>query len=513
MSGVFSDHSVGKMVKVSEKQENIFVDEYVILPDSLGGIGKIIFMDLFPSLHTVEKRESKVDLLGVLRYRISYVAEDPFSSIKVMEGEIDIKGQVDFQDSRMSDAVVHTDCRIESVDYSVINSKKVSINAVIKANCALFQQSIEPYLSMDGEDDTAALLKREERLYSLRELKQQDFEVKGKLHIEFEKNEISQVATARIAEIRTETKAMEDGMSLDFYIRAQVGYVDSVGTFCFEYIDFEGQKMMDIEPNYDNVQYILKHTVRDLKVEVMEDNDGEQRVLDLTVDVDVMAEIYEETTIEYLQDIYFMDSKEELVVKEIEILKNLDRLEKSFEERAYYEGVGNFKEVYITSSHLDFTDLKKDHLVDLNGKILMRGILIPEEENAIPKGIEIEMPFTHTIALGMDTRAVEPRVYLRVEDILVSYIDEQKAEFQVYLKAEVELMEKKTIRVVEDVIKGESIEEVDDSSAVVKLYYTCPQDTLWTVCKKYRVKQDALVSINEDLDLEHLETGTMMLIP
>jgi hypothetical protein len=515
MAGEFLEDSIGKLVKVSLKSENIFVDEYVIVPDALSGVGKIVFVNLFPGIKKVDKIVGGAQLKGGLRYHIGYIADDPFSSIKVLTGDIDYSGEVSLDEIGDLKNYVKANCRIDKLDYSIINSKKISLNVVIKADYEFCAWNREQYVVDGNYGKDAETLKKSETVFSLVDIKEEEFEVTGRIQIPFDQDEISQVALSNLKQYTSDIQEKDGRVWIDIHGKVEAGYISSQGKFYVESEDFEWEKSINLDSILDKLKYTLTTSLKDLEIYLTEDGDGELRILEYVAKFDSFLEIYEEVQMEYLEDVYFLKSEGKVEVKEIEVLKDILSTQKTIDLQAFYEGMGNFRDVTITSSFVDFDVSQEENQIIVDGKVFMRGILIPEEEGDFAKGIEIELPFTNPIYIKNDgvLNFENTRVNLAIEDVSASFIDNQKTEFLVNIRVDIEVLETKKVEVVCDVEQGDLIEAQDDQSSIVKLYYTTPDDNLWNICKRYKVKKEELKEINEGLNFDSLESGVMVLIP
>jgi hypothetical protein len=515
MAGEFLEDSIGKLVKASLKSGNIFIDEYVIIPDALSGVGKIVFVNLFPGVKKVDQVSSGAHLKGVLRYNIGYIADDPFSSVKVLSGEIDFSGDVSLEGIGELESFVKTNCRIDKIDYSVINSKKISLNVVIKADFEFCFWRREPYVVDGNYGKEAQTLKKTETVFSLVDIKEEEFAVTGRIQIPFDQDEISQVALANVKQYTGDIREEDGRIWVKIKGEVEAGYISTQGKLHVESADFGEERSIHVDTILDGLKYTMNASLKDIDTYLTEDGDGELRVLEYTTTFDALIEIYEEVQMEYLEDVYFLKSEGDVEVKEIEVLKDILNYKKSINLQAFYEGMGSFHDVYVTSSFIDFGAREEENQIIVDGKVIIRGVLIPQEEGEFAKEIEVDMPFTNAIAMDdfEDINFENMRLNLTIEEVSVSFIDNQKTEFDVNIRADIGMFKTKKIEVVCDVEQGAGIEIQDEQSAIVKLYYTSSNDTLWNICKKYKVKKEELQDINGDLNFDALEDGAMVLIP
>ncbi len=515
MTGEFLEDNIGKIVKIKEKSENIFVDEYVIVPDSISGIGKVVFVNLFPADKGFSKVNAGISVDGVLRYNIGYISDDPFSSIKILSGNINFEGFIRGDDFDCEDKYVNTGITLEKVDYSVINSKKISLNVALNLNCIFCEWQYEKYLIDANCGDNAQLLTNKFLASTLVDIKQQDFEVEETIQIPFEKDEIQDIAFSNISSYTSSFEEGTDGLTLKLDISAKIGYISTQGELIVEDIQFQKEKIINLDNIPQGLKYIVTSQLKDIEVQGVDDDDGELRVLELRSKFESFIEVYEEIDFQYVQDAYFTDANEKIESQELEILVNMHNYKKTLQLSSLYEGVGNFKDVYITNSNIDFNHSVNEKDILLNGTLNMRGILIPDSEDDSPKGIQIELPFEETIQTDYDFDCTtdDIRLSLITEDVFASCADEEKVEFNASLALEITILERKKILCAQDIEKIDTLDKEDESSSTIKLYYTKENEFLWDICKKYKINKADITNVNEEIDFDNLAKGTMLLIP
>lgn len=507
------EEQLGKMNKIMERKENIFIDEYLLIPDAVSGIQKISFVHLFPGVGQVMNNGAQITVQGVLRYCVGYISEDPFSSFRTLTGRIEYSEIVTHFDGVENEGFIVPKFSIDKMDYAAINSRKVSLNAVIQMQLTMYGCQNNSYVVDIDHEEGVELLKRDEKGYKLADVKFIEDQSKGTLKIVSEVDEIGEIAWVNITQVKPHERLVDEESCLDLNIFAEVGYISSAGKLEIESVEWKAEKALYLDGNRMHSKRIYRCWIKDVKADAAEDEDGEMRVISISLDYGVFMEAYEETDLEYVEDAYFLDATETCEVETLQIIKEINTVHKTFEVKDYYEGVGSFKDVCITSSHIKWEHELQGGEVFVSGKIHMRGVLIPMEGEGVI-GIEIEMSISQTLSLDSSHVQTKDDIHmvLEIEDILVSYIDEQKAEFQVNLRAEMHVFETKSVTVLKSIEKAEKIEKSNESESLMRVYYVSEGECSWEVCKRYRICKELLQAYNTEHDLENLEKGTLLVI-
>lgn len=518
MSGIFSKESIKNYVDLKTHSGNIFIDEYIHVPDSLSGIKEIMFLDVFPSLETSEILNSKLSVTGVLRYSIVYVTEEHFGSIKVLRGGINFSSIIDFDLELTPDMKCETWLSMDRADHSMVNTRKISLNALVKANTNFAQTDEKSYVSGVLDAEKTEVFNGEGEYFIHSGVKDEEFKVSHKMEIPFDKPEISEILSVNIVSYDNSYIMKGPDLGLRSSVKAKILYLSTKGKLCTEDVEFGNDEIDSIKLDNPSREHhvLLKTRLKDIVSEAMEDNDGERRIVKVEIKFLGVFNIYEKVKASYLKDFYHMENETKIKSVNMSLLKDINNIQKSFPIRGNFDGLGEFEEIFINGANVVFDHVVEDrNVLIVSGVVKMNSILITQEGHDTGGVKYFELPFSETISseADLDLFVDELKIDLRAQDFMYSILSDNRIEVEVRMDLNINCFSKEEVKMIEEVEIGQPICEEQKDQTLIRLYYTCTDDTLWNICKKFRINRDELSLINEGVDFDKLETGKMLIIP
>jgi hypothetical protein len=516
MSGNSSKDSIKILNKIAEETGNIFIDEYIIVPDSKSGIKKILLFDVFSAIDSSEIVNSRINVTGMLRYNIVYISDDNFDSMKILSGNLNFANLMDYNIHLTSENRVETWCKVDRLEHSLVNSRKISLNAVLKASHLFFRIDTKKYVVDVPNFEDAQMLKGEKDILDFHSFKEELFSIVGSFEIPFDKPEIDNVALANILSYETDFAKKEYEIEMNCKIKARFAYISTQSDLCFEEFEFSTDEIINVEDMPSDSKYFYRSYLKDIITDICEDGDGERRIVKFQVKLGVIVEIYQSKRIEFIQDLYYMDMESTLKNTEIMVIESSHAIDKRFKIQTVFEEVGSYEEIYICSSDLNcnVSSNQYDEL-SIMGNVKLKGILFSSQNQQDTKEITLNLQFeermlTDNYTLNGDGNV---RLNLVIDDVMVSDLGRERLECEVVVIARMEMFLYDKIEIMEEVELGARIINPMSEHTSFKLYYTSAKDSLWNISKKYRIRKDELKSINEDVDFDNLMPGVMLLLP
>ena len=267
---------------------------------------------------SIVAEEGKVLLKGVLSFFLLYLTNEDIRPIH------SIKGQIPFEETlNAADAVSgkETDCHIELEDCqaNMINSRKVSIRAIVSFHC--WQENIHSYpIGTDIVSSNASRADMENfpsidglyRQFNDFETTQPVMQKKDILRIKDEcilpkgKPNVDTILYHELVPQNLQTRIIDDGIRILGDVRLFVLYIPDTDERKLEYLETELPFDSIISCQNCSDDLILDIDFLDLNssLELKPDEDNENRIFDYECNLRLSLHFYRHTMISYLKDAY-----------------------------------------------------------------------------------------------------------------------------------------------------------------------------------------------------------------
>lgn len=304
-------HSVckmeGSMVKgnihINTKKRKVMtqitLEKDMIVPDKMPDIEKSITEKGMIYIENVRTMNKKADINGHMKVEILY---EPVCQV---ETEIPFSESVNIEDIEDGDNI-RISYTIENLKVSVINSRKISIKAIVTFN-------IEPECVKDIEVATGCeqgenieCICRNVRFLQYVTRKKDVFRIKDEVEISKSKPNIGQIIWKNVELRNSQTRLMDNRINLMGEVNVFVIYRPDDENSPIQWIDSVLPYSGDIEVEGINETMIPDISVElsDVTVEIRPDYDGEQRVFGVDAVLDIDARIYMENEMDIIDDVY-----------------------------------------------------------------------------------------------------------------------------------------------------------------------------------------------------------------
>ncbi len=250
-------------------------------------------------------------------------------------------------------------------------------------------------------------------------------------------------------------------------------------------------------------------------IQIKPDEDGEERILDVEVILELSVKTYGEEKLDMLEDFYATDRSLEPVYKELELQElsgrysNKLRLNNRIQLPESAPGIlqlcGTSGTVKVDECSQEGNSIRVEGIVELP-------ILYITPEDATPVySVKGMLPFEELIPIEgfseQDTYEVKPVI----DQVALSLLDGREIDAKATLNLDTFLFRKTGEKVITGYTEAEIPEEEFQNMPGITGYYVQDGDSWWTVGRKYRVPVDKLKRMNEGLAGE-LEPGMRLLV-
>lgn len=466
-------------------------------------------------LEEIRAGENTVNLRGRLIVSILYLT-DTEGNCASMEAVLPFEERVNMEGVTNGDIIL-TDWTIEDLTVGLINSRKLSVQAVVS-----FGMELEEHV----EQDTAVDLYHEEpveyrkRTYPMVELvvqKKDIFRLKEEMELSGNLPNVFQTIWHHITFDHVEFKALDEKISIQGEMRAfflYEGEGDNDRTLWYENtVPFSG--IVECHGCRENMVPDISYSLGQCNVEVRQDFDGEERVFCVEPVLDLDIHLYEEENMEVLSDIYGVEKEIEALTTEVQ-LKSL-----------LMSGSGKCK--IAEHAKIQNPEMPMYQLIHSEGEIQI------EEQSIVENGIAITgtltvitlylcsngaktiystrnvLPFQYVIEAENITPTSIFKLRCSIEQLTVTMLDSDELDVKAALQFKVIVFAVQKSNLITDIkVEELDLNKLSELPGMV-IYIAGPNDTLWDIGKRYYVTIAQLKEVNE-LVTEEINAGDKILV-
>lgn len=450
--------------------------------------------------------EDRVVVNGALRFRLLYEAQGGCASTSdeaLFEDTIAIEG-VNSQD------IIRCSAALEDLSVSVINSGKISVKAVICLK--LWSEEItqeECISSLVG--DKMQMKSKSIASMNLVSSKKDICRIRESVKLLPEYQNVGEIVWDELAVKNVQSRANDKGINvkgdLSFFC---IYRSEKSGEICYFDTTVPFNRQLDINGVTQDMIVDIVTSESNKSLIARADENGEMRIMDGEIILDMDIRAYEENRYTVIEDAYSPLCEMDFKKKEIEyrefVLKNTikSRLEDRFTLKE-----GAVIKILFCSGRSNIEDI-----IEEDGKISVEGaitadILYLDGDNII-RCLRCEMPFGET----METDCKEEISCLAREGtigISASVATKDEIMVKCIMETEIFVFCTKKCEITEDIhIQAPDYEYIKQMPGIVG-YIVKDGDTLWNIAKKYCTTMDSIMAAN-NLESSTIKEGMKLMV-
>lgn len=497
------------MLQIKSKATNqLTFDEDYNVPDVKPDIGRMIQNKGEVHIDEIKMGEGNAYITGSLVVDLLYVGDEANGIIHSLTAQIPIETTIYLEGIQGGDKMC-LNWDIEDLSLHVINSRKLNIKSILTFYASV-DELTDVQVPSGLSDETISTKKKNIRILGLTVHKKDTMRMKEEITLASNKPNITNVVwdtlEVRGLDIRTQENRLElKGEMFVFVLYSGEGEGDPLQWLEYS-IPFQGEVdcpgcTAEMIPNVDV-------SVVQQALDVKPDSDGEERILQVEVVLELNMNIYEEKEHVLLLDVY-TPAVDLRPVSQNRVLESL--LVRNFSKCRVNEKIQvaqtQEKVLQICHSHgsvkIDRAGIVKDGIY-VEGVVPVKVLYIVSDDQMPFYSMEAMLPFSHTVeAKGIDDQCI---YHLRpdLEQLSTTMLDSNEVEVKAVLN-----LNALVIRRDEEPVM-ESLEEIPwDMEQIrnmpgITIYIVQPEDTLWDIAKSFYTTVEDIQSMNQ------LESETIM---
>lgn len=492
------------------------LDDDFNVPDAKPDIYKIIKEQGTVKINDVKMSNGKLMVNGALNFNVLYLSDENARPLHNMSGEIPFDELIHMDDACTGDDAV-VNWELEDMTTGLINSRKLSVKAIVCLT-VLVEDLYDEATAVGIEDDGDTQFQNKTiTVTDVAVDKRDTYRVKDQIHLPANKGNISEILYSEVELRNVEVRLLEDkfavkGEVLVFFIYAgesednPVDYYEAEIPFSTT-IDCNGCT----EDMIDNITF----TIAGKNLEVVPDADGEERIVDVEVVIEMAIKMYDEEDLELLSDVYSPYKELVPVMKEAHyeslLVKNNSKVRANDRIRIT-AGQPEILQICHASGDVKVDDIEVvDNGLEVNGVVEVQILYICPDDKRPLNSIKGMVPFSQTI----EARGINPESIYRIkpslEQLSVMALDGEEMEVKAGVGLSTIVFNSLTEPIIADVQEYElDYNKLKNMPSMVG-YVVKNNDSLWSIAKKYYSTVDKLKELN-DLAEDTVKPGDKLLI-
>lgn len=431
-----------------------------------------------------------------------------------ISGSIDFSEIINVDEGDLEDTI-KCKATIEDMSVRIINSRKISMKAVVNLN--LFVESVYDEEIACNVLDSELQSKKEQLNYANMALNGNDlFRIKEEIELPRNKPDINRILWKAVELRNREVRLISDGFSIKGELSVFIlydSYMES-GIMWYETaIPFSGK--VDYPGIREEMISDITLELASKKLELKSNADGEDRVISIEAELAMDIRVYEECSMDYLVDLYSLKENvvpqcantnyEKLLIKNNAKCRIVDKIKMKASESRMLQICGLEGEV-----HIDETKIVEDGIL-VEGALVVHIIYVTIEDNSPIASTEGKIPFSQVIEI-MEASEQELVYTIRpnLEQLTATVLGSDEIEVRGFVNLDAfVLMRMETSFITGAIAEEEDVQQRSFPGMIG--YIANSEEALWDIAKKYRTSVEKIQKIN-NLNSEKLHKGEKIIV-
>jgi len=503
---------------VNEDSAQTVIENDIIVPDVKPDMVKILLVDGEVSITECEASNDFVSVKGNIRYKILYISDQDDNSIKSINSNSQFSYDIGMQNAR-NGFIPQISCNIEHIEYDLLNSRKINIRTVLKTFCRLMSVKEKEIVSdLKGFDDIQ-VLRESISINNYLGSGNENFILSDNLEVPEGKPAIKEVLRNDVKILSKEFKVTDDKIAIKGDLIISTLYIgdDEKGSFQSMEHEVSFSKLVDLKGVDENSECDIEYRVLDYSFECDEDSDGELRILNSEINVEVSVFGYEKRNIQMVLDTYSRQAIIDLQKESFQIDENHseNRVQIVLKDTIVLDDNNpEIGEIYAVLCKPILNEyFVNDDRVTLEGLVNCNVLYLSDNEDQTVYCINQEIPFTHNMDVKGVRNGVNCNIDIDIDHYNYSVISSNEIEIRLAIGAGFNGKTIKSIMVPVSASERSFDEMNEKSSPSLIIYYSKPGDTLWQIAKRYFTTIEEIRKYNDINEKDLLGTHQKIIIP
>ena len=490
---------------VSEKNEIVFVEGDMIVPDSKPDILNTICTSGMACVYKKELLEGRLKIDGAINTYIMYMPEGMDQGVRGLNTTLDFSENIEIENATSDMQAVLT-TNIKSIEAKVINGRKIGIKVALEFDIKVFTTEDEEIVNNILDNNNVQILKTNLTLNSLLGTGTTKIYAKDTVQID----NIDQLA--EILKVSTHIIGKDVKISYNKVLTKAEAEIKIM------YLT-EDNRINQVNPKIPIVGFIDIANVSEndacdvnyeLRNVIIKPNSQEEHSIYVEMEFEVSCSIYEEKDINLIEDIYSTDYILQTNKTQVSTIsdKKCIKQNKMVQEKVMLTEIEGKRLIDVDLS----VSMNKE--TKINSKILYE-MELKMKFTFLSQNMELEMkeasiPFEYVIDNLERGESINTKndIEIQSQDFIIKDGGEIDCNINMNIQTDMNIIA--NVDLINDVEEEKEREEQDYS---IVIYIVKKGDTLWNIAKEFGSTVDDIVRTNGIEDPNQIQIGQKLYIP
>lgn len=488
-----------------KKETQTLVETESYLSPSKPNIEKILWTDAQVEILSTKVIRDRLVISGVVKFKTVYKVEGD-ENIYTIDANEDFKEEIEIPGiTEDMSATVKTN--VEYVEEEILDERKISVRALLNIQGRVEEINTLEIIKGIEEKEDLQTLKETVKYKEVLGRETSYAIVKEVFELGVDKPSIEEILKVNIQAYENESTVVDDRIIISGTANARIIYYGENQISTVEQ-EIPFSHFLDLPGAVEGAQADLILEVVEGGFEVLENEDGEYKVIDLEIKLRISGAAYTENEKSLIVDAYSTREHIKIETEEVNLVENIRSL--NHKETVYKDLTDyNIKEIYDLTGYPLILDTKiVEEGVNIEGILSIQAIYLDEAGEVTT--LREEVPYKFYLPVDNINANSNIEVDLDLESLKASlYKDAYSIEG--VLKHKINVNRNRFLRVINEIDEtGELIDKKNRPS--ITIYIVQRDDTLWDIAKRYNTTIDEILSANENINPNNIMPGEKIII-
>lgn len=499
---------------ICTKYGQTMIEGDLIVPDVKPDIAKVLQVDGDITVTDKNISGDRAFVAGELKVNILYLPEGGAGKIKAMSSTLPFRYMTDINcDGQMP--ILSAEAEVENMSFSLINSRKINIRGAAGINVKAMLPTVAELAVGIDEDVPIEIINKNVRVLNSACDSEQGITVREQIEIPSGKPSIGEILKIDASIIPREIHMLEDKAELSGEVKFVVLYLGADENESLQFLEtlVPFTETIDVSGSNDSLDGEVDYCVKDIYFEVMEDADGDRRILGTEAVIGVSVKGSETLNINAVSDAYALRGEAVCENKNYNIERIIDKISAQLTQKDMTElpdYMPDIAQVFncVANPHVESIRIE-DGKVIVDGIVMINLLYMSEDENMPVADFAHTSKFTHIFDVPNMEEGAVCDARAEVEHINYKLGAMRDVEIRYVIGITVKIVTESGFTAVEEINWDENAEMPTLPSMIV--YFVQPGDTLWNIAKRYRTTVENILAHN-NVDCDNLQIGQRLFI-
>lgn len=467
----------------------ITVDDDYNVQDNKPDVIKIIQSKGEIKLEESQVWENHVSVKGTLQFEVLYLVNQENRSVDCLKGEIPFEETINVDGAEQGDYVTVRN-QLDDLSISMINTRKLSVNAIVSLQVLLEELYDEEVAIELGDMDEVEVKKDRIECLQMVVAQKDTYRIKEEIVLPSNKPNIRELIWKNIQLRGLEVRLGEGQLLVKGEVLTFVLYrpedEDSPLQWLETAVPFHGE--IECVGCTEDMVPMIQTWILNQTLEAKPDYDGEERVLQLEIVLEMNIKVYQEEGFDMISDLYALDReiipiKRESIFESL-LIKNQSKCRTS-ERMMMDENQAKILQICHSTG-----TVKVDDVTQVDNGILVEGVVQVEilyvsndDQNPFNSHTGTVL-FQHIIEAPDINKDCVHRLTADLEQLTTTMVDSDQVEVKATVNLNTAVLQKKQIPIISHIEEAPlNIEKLQDLPSITA-YIPRDSDDLWNLAKQ-----------------------------